>query len=62
MPDALYGGQKTVFVTEGVFDALSIIQCGGNAMALNSTENKRLLVDLLKKTNEGNDYFGTQQR
>ena len=49
LPDALYNGQKAVFVTEGVFDALSVIQCGGNALALNSTGNMSLLVDLLQK-------------
>ena len=49
LPDALYNGQKAVFVTEGVFDALSVIQCGGNALALNSTGNLSLLVDLLQK-------------
>lgn len=49
LPDALYNGQKAVFVTEGVFDTLSVIQCGGNALALNSTGNMSLLVDLLQK-------------
>lgn len=48
LPDALYNGQKAVFVTESVFDALSIIQCGGNALALNSTGNMALLVDQLQ--------------
>lgn len=48
LPDALYNGQKAVFVTEGVFDALSVIQCGGNALALNSTGNMALLVDQLQ--------------
>lgn len=28
-----------VFVTEGVFDALSIIECGGHAVAINSVSN-----------------------
>ena len=37
---ALYTpGDEPVFVTEGAFDALSIIEAGGSAVALNSTSN-----------------------
>lgn len=54
---ALFNGQAlkdakpgdVVFVTEGAFDALSIIEAGGQAVAYNSAANvKRLLIDPLK--------------
>lgn len=45
---ALYSGAEAVFVVEGVFDALSIIEAGQPAIALNSTSN----VDKLIKTLE----------
>lgn len=39
--------QRPLFVTEGAFDALSILQEGGDAAALNSTSNaERLLRDI----------------
>lgn len=38
---------ETVFVTEGAFDALSIIEAGGQAIALNSTSNAKILIDHL---------------
>lgn len=42
---ALYApGDEPVFVTEGAFDALSIIEAGGSAIALNSASNGRLLL------------------
>lgn len=37
-----------VFITEGAFDALSIIQAGGEAVALNSTSNAHKVLDALK--------------
>ena len=40
---------KIIFVTEGSFDALSIIEVGAQAIALNSTSNARKLIDLLQK-------------
>ena len=40
---------QSVFVVEGVFDALSIIEAGGTAIALNSASNKKILVEQLKK-------------
>ena len=47
---ALYApGDEPVFVTEGAFDALSIIEAGGNAIALNSAANGRLLLNALRK-------------
>lgn len=38
-----------VFVVEGVFDALSIIEAGGEAVALNSTANAKKLIQKLKE-------------
>lgn len=35
---------QEVIVCEGVFDALSVLECGGVAVALNSTSNGKLLV------------------
>ena len=47
---ALYApGDEPVFVTEGTFDALSIIEAGGSAIALNSAANGRLLLTALQE-------------
>ena len=47
---ALYApGNEPVFVTEGAFDALSIIEAGGSAIALNSVANGRLLLTALRE-------------
>ena len=47
---ALYApGDEPVFVTEGAFDALSIIEAGGNAIALNSAANGHLLLTALQE-------------
>lgn len=47
---ALYTpGDEPVFVTEGTFDALSIIEAGGSAVALNSASNGRLLLAALQE-------------
>ena len=47
---ALYApGNEPVFVTEGAFDALSIIEVGGSAIALNSAANGRLLLSALRE-------------
>lgn len=47
---ALYApGNEPVFVTEGAFDALSIIEAGGSAIALNSASNGRLLLAALQE-------------
>lgn len=39
---------RPVFITEGAFDALSVIEAGGEAVALNSTSNTRKIIDRLK--------------
>lgn len=46
---ALYTGTKAVFVTEGAFDALSILEAGAAAIALNSTGNVKNLLDRIKE-------------
>lgn len=48
---ALYDetNEDPVFITEGAFDALAIIEVGGQALALNSTSNKTLLINALKE-------------
>lgn len=40
---------RAVFVVEGAFDALSVIEAGSAAVALNSTANKGKLLELVKK-------------
>lgn len=40
---------KPLFIVEGEIDALSIIECGYNALALGSTANKNKLIELLKQ-------------
>lgn len=45
---ALYSSQKPIFVVEGELDALSIIDVGGEAIALGSTANKRALLTMLE--------------
>lgn len=44
----LYDGTPEVFVTEGAFDALSIIEAGGAAIAINSTNNAEAFINLMK--------------
>lgn len=47
---ALYAPDvQEVFITEGAFDALSIIEAGSAAVALNSTSNADELIHLLEK-------------
>lgn len=41
-------GVQEVFVTEGAFDALSIIEAGAAAIALNSTSNAEKLLSMLQ--------------
>lgn len=41
-------GAASVFVTEGAFDALSILEVGGQAVALNSAANWKRLLDTLQ--------------
>lgn len=46
---ALYAQDvQEVFITEGAFDALSIIEAGSSALALNSTANADALVKMLE--------------
>lgn len=46
---AIYAGDGPVFVTEGVFDAMSVCEMGKRAIALNSTSNTGKLLDQLRK-------------
>ena len=46
---ALYGDSGAVFVVEGAFDAMSIEEVGGQAIALNSVNNCSLLIKQLQK-------------
>ena len=49
MKPALYADPESpVFVTEGAFDALSILEAGAAAVALNSTSNAALLLQELE--------------
>ena len=45
----LYAGAENVFVTEGIFDALSLLVVNKHAIALNSTSNTDLLLAQLEK-------------
>lgn len=46
---ALYNdAARPVFITEGAIDALSIIEAGGEAVALNSTSNTRKLLEKIR--------------
>lgn len=49
LSDMLYYDAETVFVVEGAFDALSLIEAGKHAIALNSTSNGKLLVEMLEQ-------------
>lgn len=46
---ALYTAEKPIFVVEGELDALSIIEVGGEAIALGTTTKGRALVEMLRK-------------
>lgn len=47
---AIYNEEsRPVFIVEGAFDALSIIEAGGLATALNSTSNYKKVLDMIKK-------------
>lgn len=45
----LHNGYKTVFVVEGAFDAMSIIETGAAAVGLNSINNGKALLDAIKE-------------
>ena len=47
--NVLQTAQKPIFIVEGEIDALSIIDVGGEAIALGSTSNVRKLLELLGK-------------
>ena len=47
--DLLYLGAENVFVTEGIFDALSLLEINKHSIALNSTSNTDLLLAQLEK-------------
>lgn len=46
---ALYSGAKAVFVLEGAFDALSLLEIGQQAIATNSAGNVKKLLELLQQ-------------
>lgn len=46
--EALQTAQQPVFITEGEIDALSVIEAGGEAVALGSAAYVRKLLDLIK--------------
>lgn len=46
---ALYAGNESVFIVEGWADAISIEICGGNAVALNSTNQANNFIDQLEQ-------------
>lgn len=45
---SLFNGAEAVFVTEGFFDALSFLEIGAPAVALNSTSNAEHLLTILQ--------------
>lgn len=48
--EALYNADaRPVFITEGAFDALSIIEAGGIAIATNSASNRQRIIEALTK-------------
>lgn len=47
--DTIGKTEKPVFIVEGEIDALSIIEAGGEAVALGSTSNKDRLINYLKE-------------
>ena len=46
---AIHSGAPVIFVTEGAFDALSFIEAGAAAVALNSKGNGKLLIQALQE-------------
>lgn len=48
--EALQAAQTPIFIAEGEIDALSIIDVGGEAVGLGSTQMKDRLLDLLEKS------------
>ena len=54
---AVYKSQEPVFIVEGAFDALSIMQAGGVAIALNSTSNADVLLKKLEQKKPGTTFI-----
>ena len=50
MKKAFSSGAEVIFVTEGAFDALSILEVGAAAVALNSASNAGKLIEALEQT------------
>lgn len=46
---ALTNASSPIFITEGAMDALSIIECGGEAVSLNSTANANRMLRMLEQ-------------
>lgn len=55
--EGLKRSDQAVFIVEGEIDALSIIEAGGEAVALGSTANAPKLVEEIKAGNIGADTF-----
>lgn len=57
--ESLYSGAKEIFVTEGAFDAMSVCEVGAAAVALNSTSNVSIFLNLLKEfpAEEGSEFI-----
>ncbi len=47
--ETLWDGVAAIFVTEGAFDAISILEVGENAIALNSAANAAQLIKMLEE-------------
>jgi replicative DNA helicase len=46
--DNVYIGERFIFVTEGIFDALSVVEAGGEAIALGGTSNVNKLLSMFE--------------
>lgn len=47
--NALQEAKQPIFIVEGEIDALSVIEAGGEAVALGSVANRRILLELLEE-------------
>lgn len=54
---ALEEAQRPIYIVEGEIDALSIIDVGGEAIALGSTSNKRKLLELVKANRPAQSFI-----
>lgn len=48
-PSALFQNKKPIAVVEGIFDAMSVFEAGGEAVALTSTSQVKRFLDIVKK-------------